>query len=169
MAGASGGFGGSGLNVTPTTGKEGDGFWSSVKSGIGGAADDFFGSLGRGARQAAEVFTEQGRQVLEELPPLWANALFEQQKEDQLDDPTFGDKFNTLVRFTTFAMQQGMIWVGLGALPTDDGLNRLSFYLGAGAQAGGQESPEDAPNEADRKTGEALGRRVAEITMKLHG
>ena len=80
-----------------------------------------------------------------------------------------GDKFNTLVRFTTFAMQQGMIWVGLGALPNDDGLNRLSFYLGAGAQAGGQESPEDAPNEADRKTGEALGRRVAEITKKLHG
>ena len=80
-----------------------------------------------------------------------------------------GDKFNTLVRFATLAMQQGMIWVGLGIVPKPDGLNRLSFYFGAGGQAGGQEPPEEAPNDSDKKTGEALGRRVAELTKKLHG
>jgi len=79
-----------------------------------------------------------------------------------------GDKFSTLVRFATLAMQQGMIWVGLGILPDAEGLNRLSFYFGAAGQAA-QEPPEEAPNKVDRKTGELLGRRVAEITKKLHG
>ena len=77
-----------------------------------------------------------------------------------------GDKFNTLVRFATLAMQQGMIWVGLGMIPNNEGLNRLSFYFGAGGQAM-QEPPEEAPNESDKRTGEALGRRVAEVTKKL--
>ena len=77
-----------------------------------------------------------------------------------------GDKFNTLVRMATLAMQHGMIWVGLDMIPAPDGLNRLSFYFGAGGQAG-QEPPEEAPNEADKQTGEALGRRVAEVTLKL--
>ena len=36
-----------------------------------------------------------------------------------------GDKFNALVRFATLAMQQGMIWVGLGMNPTSGGRNRL--------------------------------------------
>ncbi len=80
-----------------------------------------------------------------------------------------GDKFNTLVRLATLAMQHGMIWVGLGLLSSsDNGLNRLGFYFGAGGQAG-QEPPDVAPNEMDKKTGEALGRRVAEVTNKLRG
>ena len=74
-----------------------------------------------------------------------------------------GDKFNTMVRFVTYAMQMGMIWVGLGIIPGAGGLNRLSFFMGAGGQA-----MRDAPNEVDKKTGEFLGRRVAEITKKLH-
>jgi len=32
-----------------------------------------------------------------------------------------GDKFNTLVRFATLAMQHGMIWVGLGIIPNKEG------------------------------------------------
>jgi NAD(P)H dehydrogenase (quinone) len=77
-----------------------------------------------------------------------------------------GDNFNTLVRFATFAMQQGMIWVGLGYIPGDDGLNRLGLSFGAAGQAM-HEPPEEAPNDADCRTGEALGRRVAEVVMKL--
>lgn len=77
-----------------------------------------------------------------------------------------GDNYNTLVRFATFAMQQGMIWVGLGYIPGADGLNRLGLSFGAAGQAM-HEPPEEAPNGADRRTGEALGRRVAEIAMKL--
>ena len=80
-----------------------------------------------------------------------------------------GDKFNTLVTFATLAMQQGMIWVGLGVTPyNDEGLNRLSFYFGAAGQAG-QEPPDEAPNDHDKKTGEHLGRRVAELTRKIRG
>jgi len=77
-----------------------------------------------------------------------------------------GGKFNTMAHLFTFAMQHGMIWVGLDMIPGGEGLNRLSFYFGAGGQAG-QEPPEEAPNEADKKTGEALGRRVAEVARKL--
>ena len=78
-----------------------------------------------------------------------------------------GDKLNTLITLATFAMQQGMIWVGLGltALNEDD-TNRLGFYFGAGGQAL-LESPKEAPNAADKKTGELLGQRVAAITKKF--
>ncbi len=58
--------------------------------------------------------------------------------------------------------------MGLGMLPNADGLNRLSFYFGAAGQAM-QEPPEEAPSKVDKKTGELLGRRVAEVTKKLHG
>ena len=78
-----------------------------------------------------------------------------------------GDKFNTLMTFATLAMQQGMIWVGLGVTPLNEtGLNRLSFYFGAAGQAM-QESPEEAPNAEDKKTGAFLGRRVAEVARRL--
>ena len=72
-----------------------------------------------------------------------------------------GDKLSTLHYFFTLAMQHGMVWVGLNDLPMNDqGINRLSSYSGAMAQAG-MESPDVAPNQADKLTGEALGRRVA--------
>ncbi|MEM9215434.1 MAG: flavodoxin family protein [Cyanobacteria bacterium P01_F01_bin.150] len=78
-----------------------------------------------------------------------------------------GDKSNSLITFATFAMQQGMIWVGLGMTAiNDDETNRLGFYFGAGGQAL-MEPPDEAPNNADKKTGELLGYRVAQITNKL--
>jgi NAD(P)H dehydrogenase (quinone) len=77
-----------------------------------------------------------------------------------------GDKLSTLHYFFTLAMQQGMIWVGLNELPMNDqGINRLSSYSGAMAQAG-MEPPEVAPNQADKLTGEALGRRVAQSAQR---
>jgi NAD(P)H dehydrogenase (quinone) len=80
-----------------------------------------------------------------------------------------GDKFSTLQYFHTLAMQHGMIWVGLGELPMQpNGVNRLGSFAGATAQAG-QESPEVAPNEADKLTGEVLGRRVAQATKRWKG
>jgi NAD(P)H dehydrogenase (quinone) len=78
-----------------------------------------------------------------------------------------GDKLSTLYYFFTLAMQHGMIWIGLPDLPMNDkGINRLSSYSGVMAQAG-QEPPEVAPNEADKATGEILGRRVAAFAVKL--
>lgn len=78
-----------------------------------------------------------------------------------------GDKFSTLQYFHTLAMQHGMIWVGLGEMPMQpNGVNRLGGFSGAIAQAG-QESPDVAPNAADKLTGELLGKRVATLAAKL--
>ncbi|MBI3869169.1 MAG: flavodoxin family protein [Verrucomicrobia bacterium] len=80
-----------------------------------------------------------------------------------------GDKFSTLQYFHTLAMQHGMIWVGLGEMPMQpNGVNRLGAFAGATAQAG-QESPEVAPNDADKLTGEILGRRVANAAKRWTG
>jgi NAD(P)H dehydrogenase (quinone) len=78
-----------------------------------------------------------------------------------------GDKLSTLHYFFTLAMQHGMIWIGQPELPDyDKGINRLSSYSGVMAQAG-QESPDVAPNEHDKLTGETLGRRVALFAAKF--
>ena len=77
-----------------------------------------------------------------------------------------GDKLSTLHYFFTLAMQHGMVWVGQAELPfNDQGVNRLGSYSGAMGQAM-QEPPEVAPNEADKLTGVALGRRVAEAAKR---
>ena len=77
-----------------------------------------------------------------------------------------GDKLSTLHYFFTLAMQQGMIWIGQSETPMNDkGINRLSSYSGVMAQAG-QESPDVAPNDADKLTGEVFGKRVAESTKR---
>lgn len=77
-----------------------------------------------------------------------------------------GDKFSTLQYFFTLAMQHGMIWVGLGEMPAQaNGVNRPGSFGGAMAQAG-QEPVEVAPNEVDKRTGELLGRRVAQFALK---
>jgi multimeric flavodoxin WrbA len=85
-----------------------------------------------------------------------------------------GDKLATLQQFALFAMQHGMVWVGLGLLPgnhTSDGspedLNRLAGFLGAMAQSNADQGPELVPPMADRRTAEHLGRRVAELAGRL--
>ena len=78
-----------------------------------------------------------------------------------------GDKLSTLQYFFTLAMQHGMVWIGLDQNPfNDQGINRLSSFSGVMGQAM-QEPPEEAPNEADKLTGEVLGKRVAEWALKL--
>ncbi len=78
-----------------------------------------------------------------------------------------GDKLSTLHYFFTLAMQHGMIWVGFPETPMNArGINRLSSYSGVMAQAG-QEEPELAPNDADKLTGELLGRRVATLAERM--
>ena len=78
-----------------------------------------------------------------------------------------GDKFSTLQYFFTLAMQHGMVWVGLGEMPLQpNGVNRVGSFSGAMGLAG-QESPDVAPSEGDKQTGEILGRRVAAYALKL--
>ena len=56
-----------------------------------------------------------------------------------------------------------MLWIGNNIIPLGDPgkRNHLGAFLGAMGQAG-QESPDVAPSEGDKLTGEHLGRRVAE-------
>jgi multimeric flavodoxin WrbA len=85
-----------------------------------------------------------------------------------------GDKLATLIQFAVFAGQMGMHWVNLGLPPgnnvstgTEDDLNRLGFFMGAGAQSNFDEGPENNPRDSDLRTAEHLGRRVAEVTQLL--
>jgi NAD(P)H dehydrogenase (quinone) len=88
-----------------------------------------------------------------------------------------GDKLATLQQLAVFAAQHGMHWVNLGLPPgnnastgSEDDLNRLGFFKGATAQSNADEPPELAPPQADLLTAEHLGRRVAEVTLRLaHG
>ncbi len=59
-----------------------------------------------------------------------------------------------------------MIWVGQAETPLNDrGINRLSSYSGVMGQAM-MEPPDEAPNPADKLTGELFGRRVAEAAQR---
>lgn len=84
-----------------------------------------------------------------------------------------GDKFNTVTQLFTFAMQHGMIWTGLGLMPgnnTSKGglgdLNRLGGFSGALTQSNNDQGAE-AISEADLKTAEHLGKRVALVTLQF--
>lgn len=79
-----------------------------------------------------------------------------------------GDKLATLIQMVLFAAQHGMHWVGLDLPPANNSsvgseadLNRLGFWLGAGAQSNTDEGPDTAPPESDLATARYLGRRVA--------
>jgi len=78
-----------------------------------------------------------------------------------------GDKLTSLLASYICAMQHGMLWVGVDQSPINpDGLNRLAFYVGVGAQADySAESP--AIDQGDRQTGVAYGARIATIAAAL--
>jgi len=85
-----------------------------------------------------------------------------------------GDKLSTLIQLTVFAAQHGMIWVGQaemnGCEPGKHGdpeaINRTGTMLGAVAQSE-NDSPKVTPPVGDLKTGEILGKRVAEMTKRF--
>ena len=84
-----------------------------------------------------------------------------------------GDKLNTLESLALFAMQHGMVWVGLGLPPgnitaagSPEDLNRLAGFLGAMAQSNADVGPDVAPAGSDLRTAAALGRRVAEAAHR---
>jgi NAD(P)H dehydrogenase (quinone) len=84
-----------------------------------------------------------------------------------------GDKLNTLQAFSLFAMQHGMVWVGLGLPPgnhtsqgSPDDLNRLAGFLGAMAQSNADQPAELVPPASDRATAEHLGARVASAALR---
>lgn len=85
-----------------------------------------------------------------------------------------GDKLNTLVQMFLFAMQHGMIWIGLGHLPGNNSsagsvadINRLGSFAGSMAQSNNDQGPDVAPPESDRQTAALLGERVAKFASRL--
>jgi NAD(P)H dehydrogenase (quinone) len=85
-----------------------------------------------------------------------------------------GDKLATLIQLALFAAQHGMHWINLALPPanhsstgSEEELNRLGFWLGAGAQSNTDQGPDVAPPEADLATARHLGQRVAETTLQF--
>jgi NAD(P)H dehydrogenase (quinone) len=85
-----------------------------------------------------------------------------------------GDKLATLIQIALFAAQHGMHWINLALPPgnhsstgSEEDLNRLGFWLGAGAQSNVDEGPHVAPPESDLATARHLGRRVAEAALQF--
>lgn len=84
-----------------------------------------------------------------------------------------GDKLQSLTALAVFAAQHHMHWVNLGLTAgwnssgsSEFDLNRLGFWLGAGASTDVDADP-DAVHEADVRTCAHLGRRVATVTGQL--
>jgi NAD(P)H dehydrogenase (quinone) len=84
-----------------------------------------------------------------------------------------GDKLSALMSLAVFAAQHHMHWVNLGlgagwnsASGSENDLNRLGFWLGAGTQTDVDANP-DQVHPADVRTCEHLGRRVAVVTGQI--
>jgi multimeric flavodoxin WrbA len=82
-----------------------------------------------------------------------------------------GDKLSTLFQLMVFAMQMGMIWVGVSDLPGNNwsegsrtDLNRLGTWVGAMGQSN---ADEDSPSIGDIDTAERLGTRIALICRRF--
>jgi NAD(P)H dehydrogenase (quinone) len=78
-----------------------------------------------------------------------------------------------LTSLAVFAAQHHMHWVNLGlgagwnsSTGSEDDLNRLGFWLGAGTQTD-VDANSDQVHDADVRTCEHLGRRVAVVTRQL--
>ena len=91
-----------------------------------------------------------------------------------------GDKLNTLLGLVINAMQHGMIFVGLGLMPSANRPQEMNSIAGPGPEAHNrvgsfvgpmaasfQVAPPGAPASGDLETAEAYGRRVAEITLQF--
>lgn len=85
-----------------------------------------------------------------------------------------GDKLATLQQLAIFAAQHGMHWINLGLPPANNSstgseqdLNRLGFFMGAGAQSNADQGADVAPPLADLLTAEHLGRRVAQVALQF--
>ena len=85
-----------------------------------------------------------------------------------------GDKMHTLTSLAVFAAQHHMHWVNLGlaagwnsSAGSEDDLNRLGFWLGAGGQSD-VDAGADQVHSSDVATCRLLGRRVALVTRQLN-
>jgi NAD(P)H dehydrogenase (quinone) len=84
-----------------------------------------------------------------------------------------GDKFSTIAYFQTLAMQQSMVWVGTGLMPSSkkdadrNDVNWLGGFSGALAQSPSDASAEEGPLPGDLETARLFGQRIAQFAAKL--
>jgi NAD(P)H dehydrogenase (quinone) len=85
-----------------------------------------------------------------------------------------GDKQITLQYLVTFAMQQGMVWVGQGEMPASNSsghggkpeqINRMGSSTGLMTQSDNA-APENTPSSGDVETAKLFGKRIAEATNR---
>ncbi len=114
------------------------------------------------------------KQFMDDTAPIW----LEQGWRDKLaagftnSGNQSGDKLNTLIQLSVFAMQHGMVWAGLG-LPGGNNsstgsieeLNRLGSWMGAMAQSNTDQGIEGIA-ESDLRTAAHLGERIARLVLK---
>lgn len=77
-----------------------------------------------------------------------------------------GDKFSTLSALMVFAMQHGMIWVGLdhvGSIHTGDGLGLNELGSWTGLMARSNPDKNRLLYDGDRNTAKYFGKRIASI------
>lgn len=84
-----------------------------------------------------------------------------------------GDKGSTLQALSVFAIQHGMVWVGLDMLPgnnstqgSPDALNRMGSSLGAAAQSLADHGPDQSPPKADLETARVYGSQIAQAARR---
>ena len=86
-----------------------------------------------------------------------------------------GDKFSTIQYMITLSMQQSMVWIGTGMLPsntkaaTRNDLNYIGGFSGALAQSPSDSSPDEGPLPGDLETARQFGTRVAAYAVKTRG
>jgi NAD(P)H dehydrogenase (quinone) len=79
-----------------------------------------------------------------------------------------GDKLSTLQYLADLAFQHGMLWVGLGGIPSmyfgqTDGFNRLGFYHGAAGATPFVPGAAPSVDSGDLLTAERYGQRIATL------
>jgi NAD(P)H dehydrogenase (quinone) len=86
-----------------------------------------------------------------------------------------GDKFSTIQYMITLSMQQSMVWIGTGMMPsntkaaTRNDLNYVGGFSGALAQSPADSSPDEGPLPGDLETARQFGARVAAYAVKTRG
>lgn len=83
-----------------------------------------------------------------------------------------GDKQTTMYTMFTLAQQHGMLWVGMGMMPSNrkdskrDDINYLSSFAGLATAAPADASPEEMP-DGDLETAFLFGKRVRAAAERL--
>jgi multimeric flavodoxin WrbA len=86
---------------------------------------------------------------------------------------TNGDKGSTINYLFTLSQQHGQYWVGTGLMPANAkangpaDVNWTAGFAGALAISPADASPEEAPRSGDLETARLLGKRVAELAVRL--